>query len=88
MLAPEKKFRGRIIMFWWLLRVLFWWPRFTFNIVVGTSHTSAEEAERSALINARDAGGEIVGIAASAMCCGGEEGSPGAEWDVYLLLRT
>ena len=74
-------------MFWWLWRFVFWWPRYTYNIVVGTSHASAEEAERSALINAQRAGGEIVGIAASAMCCGGEEGGPGAEWDVYLLLR-
>jgi hypothetical protein len=74
-------------MFWWLWRFLFWWPRYIYNIVVGTSHSSAEEAERSALINAQRAGGEIVGIAASAICFGGENCGPGAEWDVYLLLR-
>jgi hypothetical protein len=74
-------------MLWWLWRTIFWWPGFTYDIVVGTSHASAEEAERSALINAQRAGGEIVGIAASAMCCAGEQGAAGAEWDVYLLLR-
>jgi hypothetical protein len=73
-------------MFWWL-RKLFWWPRYTYDIAVGRSNASAEEAERNALIQAGRAGGEIIGIAASAMCCGGENGGAGAEWDVYLLLR-
>ncbi len=73
-------------MFWWLRRI-FWWPRYNYNIVVGTSHASAEEAEKNALIQAQRAGGDIIGIAASAMCCGGENGGAGAEWDCYLLLR-
>jgi hypothetical protein len=71
----------------WFLRKLFWWPRWTYDIVVGSSHASAEEAERNALIQAGKAGGEIVGIAASAMCCSGEASAQGAEWDVYLLIR-
>jgi len=73
-------------MFWWLWRLL-WWPRWKYEIAVGTSHASADEAKQNALIQAGKLGGEIVGIAASAMCCAGEEGGTGAEWDVYLLLR-
>jgi hypothetical protein len=74
-------------MFWWI-RKLFWWPRYTYDIVVGSSHASAEEAERNALIQAGRAGGEIIGIAADAMCCSKDDsGGGGAEWDVYLLIR-
>ena len=74
-------------MFWWL-RKLFWWPRYTYEIAVGKSHASAEEAEKNALIQAGRIGGEIVGIAASAMCCAkDEQAAGGAEWDVYLLVR-
>jgi hypothetical protein len=73
-------------MFWWLWR-FFWWPRYTYGIVVGKSHASADEAMDNALIQAQRSGGEVVGIAASALCCGAEEGRPSPEWDVYLLTR-
>jgi hypothetical protein len=72
-------------MFWWL-RKLFWWPRYTYQIAVGSSHASAEEAKQNALIQAGKIGGTIMDITASAMCCSGEQGS-GAEWDVYILVR-
>lgn len=82
-------------MFWWLWKLL-WWPRWKYDIAVGTSHASAEEAEKNALIQAGKLGGEVIGIAASAMCCSGQNapsdggapaGAGSAEWDVYLLLR-
>lgn len=73
-------------MFWWL-RKLFWWPRWTYLVVIGTSHASAEEAKADAFLKAQAAGGEMIAIAADAMCCGGEEGGAGAEWDFFILLR-
>lgn len=74
-------------MFWWLWRLL-WWPRWTYSIAVGTSHASAEEAKANALIQAGKIGGEIIGIAADAMCCSKDDSMGGsAEWDVYLLIR-
>jgi hypothetical protein len=79
-------------MLWWLWQWVFWWPRYSYQIVVGRSFVSAEEAERNALVQAQGTGWEIIGIAASAMCCAAiEHGGPPPgqrpEWDVYLLLR-
>jgi hypothetical protein len=89
-------------MFWFFFRWLFWRPRYRYEIVVGTSHASAEEASRSAQLKTNASGGEAISIAADALCCadkagkaGGSEGgaaSPGpasqrVEWDVYVLVR-
>jgi hypothetical protein len=56
-------------MLWFFFRWLFWRPRFSYEIVVGTSHASAEEAARSAQLKTNAAGGEAIGIAADALCC-------------------
>lgn len=72
----------------WFLRKLFWWPRWTYSIAVGTSHASAEEAKANALIQAGKIGGEIIGIAAADMCCQNEAVTGGCEWDVYLIVRN
>jgi hypothetical protein len=76
-------------MLWRFFSWLFWRPRFRYEIVVGTSHASAEEAASSAQLKANAAGGEVIGIAADAMCCAAEEvgGPPTDEWDVYLAIR-
>lgn len=78
-------------MLWWLFRWVFWYPRYRTQIFLGTSHASADDAMSSALVKAKASGGEIIAIAADAMCCGfnldDPQGKGGAEWDVYLLVR-
>lgn len=69
-------------------RWLFWRPRYSYSVIVGKSHASADEAAKNAELQVQNSGGEAVGIAASAMCCAKEEGAvDGAEWDVYVLVR-
>ncbi len=78
-------------MFWFLLRSLFWRPRYTYKILVGRSNASAADAAKSAELqvnNAAGSGWEAISIAADALCCAGEEGGAGAEWDVQVLLRA
>jgi hypothetical protein len=77
-------------MFWFFFRWLFWRPSYTYKIVVGRSNASAAEAAKSAELqvnNATTSGWEPIGIAADALCCAGEEGGAGAEWDVQVCLR-
>ncbi len=75
-------------MLWRLFRFLFWRPRYSYSVVVGKSHASADEAAKSAELQTQNSGGEAIGIAASAMCCSKEEqAAGGAEWDVYILIR-
>jgi hypothetical protein len=74
-------------MFWWF-RKLFWWPQWKYEMVVGTSFASAEEAMRNAMLAAQKAGGDPISIAADAMCCSDPDGGQSrAEWNVYILLR-
>jgi hypothetical protein len=72
-------------MLWRLFRWLFWRPRYTYQIVVGKSHASADEAAKNAELQINNSGGEAIGIAADGMCCQAEKG--GVEWDVYVLVR-
>lgn len=76
-------------MLWWLFRWLFWQPQYRYDIAIGTSHASAEEAAASAKIHAGTLGGEWVALAADALCCAPTEEAPqgGVEWDVYILVR-
>ncbi len=78
-------------MLWRFFRWL-WQPRYRYQILVGTSHASAEEAAANAQLRANAAQGEVLDIAADALCCGeGEVGAGGtgsAEWNVYVLVRT
>lgn len=71
---------GLLRWLWWLI----WRPKY--EIVSAQSFTSAENAARSAQIKTNAAGGEAIGIAADAICCGGEEGNH-VEWDVYVLIK-
>jgi hypothetical protein len=48
--------------------IFWWWPR-TYEIVLGTSFATAEEAARSAQIKANAANGRAIGIAADAIVC-------------------
>ncbi len=77
-------------MWWWAL-TRWWWhvwrPRWTYTILSTQSFASAEEAVAAMNLRLAAVGGEIIGIAASAMCCGGEQAG-GAEWNVYALRRT
>ena len=67
-------------MLWFLFRWLFWRPRYTYEIVVGTSFASAHEAAKSAELKTNSAGGEAISIAADAMCCA-IPAAPGGEGD-------
>ena len=54
--------------FW---RWLFWWRSHSYEIILGQSFASAEEAARSAQLKLNAAGGKAIGISADAMvCCG------------------
>src|SRR5438876_1097542 len=66
-------------MFWFFFRWLFWRPRYTYEIVVGKSFASADEAARSAQLKTNAAGGEAIGIAADALCCADKAGRMGEE---------
>jgi hypothetical protein len=91
-------------MLWWFWRWVFWRPQFSYQIVVGTSHASADEAAKNAELKTNNSGGEAIGIAADAMCCTGRTAGlgdesavgpgvitgarPGIEWNVYVLIRN
>ena len=51
----------------------------TYEIVVGSSFASAEEAAKSAQIKVNASTGEVIGIAADAMCCCGQGVPKGPE---------
>jgi hypothetical protein len=74
------------------LRFTPWQPRYRYQILVGTSHASADEAATNAQLRANAAQGEVLDIAADALCCGegevGADGTGSAEWNVYVLVRT
>ncbi len=50
-----------------------------YEIVVGKSYATAEAAAKSAQLKANASGGEVIGIAADAMCCGGRGVRAGLE---------
>jgi hypothetical protein len=56
--------------FW---RWIFWWMKPSYEIVVGQSFATAEEAAKSAQIKTNASGGRVIGIAADAMVCCFEE---------------
>ena len=75
-------------MLWFFFRWLFWRPRYRYEIVATQSFASADDAAAGAKIKANAAAGEVIGIAADALCCTGEKlGTVQTEWDVYLLIR-
>lgn len=71
---------GFLRWLWWLI----WKP--SYEIVSSQSFASAEEAAKSAQIQTNSAGGEAIGIAADAICCGGEQKNR-VEWNVYVLIK-
>ena len=73
-------------MLWRFIRFIFWRP--SYDVALGTSFISAEEALASAKVKATAMGGDVIGIAADALCCCGTDGTPPSkEYDVYLLVR-
>ena len=67
-------------MFWFFFRWLFWRPRYRYQIVVGKSFASADEAAASAQLKTNAAGGEAIAIAADALCCADKVGGLGNEF--------
>ena len=59
----------------------------SYKILVGRSYASAPDAAEAAAILVVGSGAQALGIAASALCCPGEDGPPRVEWDVYVLIR-
>ncbi len=73
MIVGEKEYVYVLIEhrgFWYWI---FWWIRRRYQIVVGTSFATAEEAARSAELKPNAAGGRAIGIAADAIVCCREE---------------
>jgi len=54
---------------------------------VDRSSTAAAAAVAAAKILVAGSGAQALGIAASAVCCPGEDGTMRVEWDVYVLIR-
>jgi hypothetical protein len=74
MINGEKEYDVYVLIeqkgFWhWI----FWWTNRSYQIVVGTSFASAEEAARSAEFKTNAAAGRAIGIAADAIVCCREE---------------
>jgi len=59
----------------------------SYAILVGRSYASAQEAAAAAAVLVAGSGAQALGIAASAVCCPGEDGTMRVEWDVYVLIR-
>ncbi len=70
MIIGEKEYDVYVLVehrgFWrW---IFWWWPR-SYEIVLGTSFATAEEAAKSAQLKTNAAGGRAIGIAADAIVC-------------------
>jgi len=52
---------------------IFWWLKPSYEIVVGQSFASAEEAAKSAQLKTNASRGRVIGIAADAIVCCSEK---------------